>query len=124
LNTTDFPSGNAIVLPGGITDGSTVRVTYRAAFDEDHRDGRATSRSRAGSRSPRLDILSLGAAVRLMAPLEPARNYLGVQGDSKRAEEVPPGAADRSVRALLALRDHRVRAEAVRLRQQYPTVMR
>lgn len=123
LSASDFGSGNAIVLPSGISGGSTVRVTYKAAFDD--LDATETDVAFAtGLPDTALDILYLGAAVRLMAPLEPARNYLNAQGDSKRAEEVPPGAADRSVRALLALRDQRIRAEAARLRQQYPTVMR
>lgn len=119
LNTTDFPSGNAIFLPGGIPDGYTVRVSYFGAFTPitaSTADVAATS----GLPATALDILDLGAAVRLLAPLEPARNYTDAQGDTRRAEEVPPGAQDRSVRALLSLRDDRIRAESARLRKAYP----
>lgn len=123
LNTDDFPSGNAVVLPPGIISGRTVRVLYRGAF------GAITATtsnvaSTSGLPESALDILSLGAAVRLLAPLEPSRNYTDSQGDTRRAEEVPPGAQDRSVRALLALRDDRIKAEAARLRAKYPLVRR
>lgn len=117
---TDFPSGKAIFLDAGIPDGYLVRVTYKAAFSPitaTTADVAATS----GLAATAVDILDLGAAVRLMAPLEPARNYTDAQGDTRRAEEVPAGAQDRSVRALLALRDDRIKAEAARLREVYPS---
>lgn len=123
LNTTDFPSGNALVLPGGIPNGYTVRVTYKASFAH---VTAATSNvaSTSGLPDTALDLLDLGAAVRLLKPLEPARNYTDSQGDTRRAEEVPPGALERSVRGLEQMYERRVQAEAARLRGLYPMVSR
>lgn len=123
LDVADFASGNAIFLPSGITDGYTVRVRYVGAFTSivtSTTDVATTS----GLPATALDILHLGAAIRLLAPLEPARNYTDAQGNSRRSEEVPPGASDRSMLPLQEIRRDRIRSEAARLRKMYPTVMR
>lgn len=67
-----------------------------------------------------LDILSLGAAWRLSAGLETARNYTTAQGDTRRAGEVPPGAALGGSREWGRLREQRIREEASRLSEKYP----
>lgn len=123
LDTTDFASGNAIFLPPGITHGAAVRVRYKAGFSSIAADT-ADINTTSGLPTTATDLLPLGASIRLMAPLELARNYVDAQGDSRRSDEVPPGAIDRSVRGLMVLRDQRVRDEAARLRQQFATVMR
>lgn len=124
LDTADFTSGNAIFLKGGrITGDSTVRVRYAAAFTNittATTDVAATS----GIASTALDILHIGAAIRQLDGLEPARNYVDAQGSSRRSQEVPPGASARSTLSLRDTRAKRISAEAARLRQAYPMVLR
>lgn len=123
LDVVDFPSGNAIFFDAGISNGYTVRVRYASAFTH-VTTATADVAATSGLPATALDILSVGAAIRQLNPLEPSRNYTTAQGDSRRSEEVPPGAQDRSTRPLRQLRDDRIKAEAARLRRMYPTVMR
>lgn len=67
-----------------------------------------------------LDILTLGAAWRLTASREIKRNFDEVQGDTRRAAEVPPGANLGGSRELQRLRQARIQEEAARLRQRHP----
>ena len=67
-----------------------------------------------------MDILSLGAAWRLTAPMEVSRNFTSAQGDTRRANEVPPGGQLGASRELGRLREIRIREEAARLASQYP----
>lgn len=67
-----------------------------------------------------LDILSIGAAYRLTAPREVRRNFDEVQGDTRRADEVPPGANLGASRELGRLRQERIREEAAKLSVKYP----
>lgn len=66
------------------------------------------------------DILILGAAWRLASVREIRRNFDEVQGDTRRANEVPPGANLGGARELGRLRQLRINEEAARLNQQYP----
>lgn len=67
-----------------------------------------------------LDIISIGAAWRLTAPREVRRNFTETQGDTRRANEVPPGAELGGSRELGAIRLKRIKEEAGRLNQLYP----
>lgn len=67
-----------------------------------------------------LDIVSIGAAYRLTAPREVRRNFDEVQGDTRRANEVPPGANIGASRELGRLRQERIREEAARLNIKHP----
>lgn len=67
------------------------------------------------------DILTLGAAWRLTSPREIRRNFNEVQGDTRRANEVPPGAQLGGARELGRIRQQRINEEAARLSQQYPS---
>lgn len=67
------------------------------------------------------DILSLGAAVALSSPREIRRNFTETQGDTRRANEVPPGANLGGARELARQRQQRINEEAARLSQQYPS---
>lgn len=66
------------------------------------------------------DILAIGAAWRLASPREVRRNFYEVQGDTRRSEEVPPGANLGGARELGRLRQLRINEEASRLSAQYP----
>lgn len=117
--TDDFTSGYALRLHEGVHAGRQLRVLYKASFaplanltdDVELVSGLPASMH---------DIPPMGAAVRLVAPREIARNDTTSQGDSRRAQEVPPGAVASSMRTVAALRSQRIAAESGRLAQKYP----
>jgi hypothetical protein len=119
IDHSDFASGFALQILDAPTSGQPIRVTYKAPFaplvnlTDD-------VQIVAGLPSSMQDIPPMGAAVRLVAPREISRNFTDSQGDSRRAEEVPPGAVAASMRGLAALRQSRVNAEAGRLAVQWP----
>lgn len=118
-DTTDFPSGVQIVLAEGGHPGHPVRVSYRATYDPlvaltD--DVLAV----AGLHAEAHDILSIGAAIRLLSGLEAQRAYSTAQANPRRADEVPPRTAVSALTPLLAQREDRIRAEAARLAARYP----
>lgn len=67
-----------------------------------------------------IDIITIGAAWRLTASREVKRNFDEVQGDTRRAGEVPPGANLGASRELARIRQQRINEEASRLSQLYP----
>lgn len=66
-----------------------------------------------------LDLLPIGAALRMLMGTEAQRNIVSHQGETRRAEEVPPGAVTAALRNLAALRQTRLVAEQQRLRQRF-----
>jgi hypothetical protein len=119
MPTTDFASGIALVLDEGGYPGRTVRVSYLAPFSPltALTDNVVTT---SGLHTEAHDIPPLGAAARLVMPRDVKRGFTETQGDTRRAEEVPPGASMASGRGLLALRDRRVQQEIARLRRFFP----
>lgn len=117
--TDDFASGYALRLHEGVHAGRQLRVLYKASFAP---LANLTDDVElvAGLPASMHDIPPMGAAVRLVAPREIARNDITSQGDSRRAQEVPPGAVASSMRTIAALRAQRIAAEAGRLAQKYP----
>ena len=117
-STTDFASGLALFFDSPVS-GRAVRVVYKAPFTR-----LATLadnvESVTGLPASAIDIPPLGAAARLVAPTEAARVTLDVQGNTRRAEEVPAGARFNTARGLMALRDEAVRREATRLARDFP----
>lgn len=114
----DFASGFAFQILDGAYPGREVLVTYATPFSHASNltdDIEVTT----GLHREAHDILSLGAAARLVTAGEVARNDPHTQGDTRRSEEVPPGAVWGSARALLSLRDRRVNAERSRLVQSW-----
>jgi hypothetical protein len=122
LPTTDFASGNTLVLDEPIMAGS-LRVRYKAPF------------TRASSESSDLttdcflpatcdDIVEMGVVMRLMAGREIKRNFTEAQGDTRRPDEVQAGAIANSIANIQRLRRERVIAEAGRLKAQYPIKFR
>lgn len=119
MSRSEFSSSMALFIREG-SHGETVRMRYRAPFSllvalGDDVEGVT------GLHAEAHDILSIGAAVRLIAPREVRRNFTDAQGDPRLAEEVPPGAVAASVRPLMALRRERIGEESSRLRERYPT---
>jgi len=122
LPTTDFASGNTLVLDEAVMAG-TLRVRYKAPF------------TRASSESSDLttdcfvpatceDIVEMGIILRMMAGREIKRNFTESQGDTRRAEEVQAGSITNSIANVLRLRRERIIAEAGRLKAQYPIKFR
>jgi len=122
LPTTDFASGNTLVFDEIIKAG-TLRVRYKAPFE------RAVTEASDLTTVCFLpatcdDIIELGVIMRLMASREIKRNFTESQSDTRRAEEVPPGAVKDSFANIAALRRNRIAAEASRLKAQYPIKFR
>jgi hypothetical protein len=122
LPTSDFASGFALVFDDAVQAG-TLRVRYKTSFT------RATSESSdvssfCGLPSTCDDLLELGIIIRMTAGREVKRSFIESQGDTRRADEVPPGASRDSTANLLRLRRERIVAEAGRLKAQYPIQFR
>lgn len=122
LPTADFASGNTLVFDEPVMAG-TVRVRYKAPFT------RATSESSDLTTNCFLpttcdDIVETGVILRMMNGREIKRNFIESQGDTRRADEVPPGATRDSITNLARLRRERIIAEAARLKAQYPIKFR
>lgn len=122
LPTTDFASGFSLVFDQPVMAG-TLRVTYKAPF------------TRASTESSDLqtacflpvtceDIVEAGIVIRMMNAREIKRNFTESQSDTRRADEVPPGAVRDSISNLVRLRRDRITAEAARLKAQYPQQFR
>lgn len=122
LDTVEFASGSAVFFRG-VPAGTVVRVRYKAKFTN-ITTSTADVATTSGLPTTALDILQIGAAIRQLDPLEPARNYTDAQGSTRRSIEVPAGAAGRSTISLKDSRAKRISAEAARLRARYPMVLR
>lgn len=70
-----------------------------------------------------LDLPPMGAALRLLIGREVRRNFTDSSVDTRRAEEVPPGAVAQSYRGIQQARERRLQDEASRLQAMYPVVM-
>jgi hypothetical protein len=122
LPTSDFPSGNTLVIDEGVMAGS-LRVRYKSAFT------RASSEASDLTTDCLLpatcdDIVELGLAIRMMSAREIKRNFIESQGDTRRSDEVPPGSVRDSFTSLVRLRRERIAAESARLKVQYPIKFR
>lgn len=122
LPTSDFPSGLALVFDEGTIAGS-LRVRYKAPFT---RAASTTSDIQSVCFVPESmeDILEMGVMVRMLQTREVKRNFIESQGDTRRSDEVPPGAVRDSFTNILRLRRDRIIAEKAKLARQVPTTIR
>jgi hypothetical protein len=122
LPTSDFPSGYAIVFDESVMAG-TLRVRYKAPFS---RVSALTDDLQSVAFVPITmeDILELGVMYRMLSTREVKRNFIESQGDTRRSDEVPPGAMRDSFSNVLRLRRDRIIAEAAKLARQYPLTIR
>lgn len=118
----DFASGKALFVRDAYS-GQKVLAKVKAPFTQLAANIN-TDIASSGLPESCYDILSLSAAWRLTSPREVARNFHEVQGDTRRAQEVPPGANLGGARELGRLRMERIREEASRLSIQYPPIAR
>jgi hypothetical protein len=116
----ETPTGTELRGRGG-PDGIRLSfVTFGCGFDTlPLNDETVNVVSVTGLWGQALDLLPLGAAVRMLMGTESQRNIVSHQGESRRAEEVPPGAVSGSLRNLAALRQGRLVAESQRFRQRF-----
>ena len=114
----EFTTGAAIFVRDAVV-GRPVLIKGKFAFTQLPVSMTADT-SVTGIPTTALDILPLGAAWRLTSSLEVSRNFTSAQGDTRRANEVPPGAELGGARELGRLRDIRIREEAARLNEKYP----
>lgn len=122
-NTTDFPSGRALIFqtqPG--INGAIIRITYKSAFV------RATAvtddvATTCGLPVTAADIPPMGAAAKLTLLRAIKRGFDDSQGEPRRASEVPPNAEEAAAQSIFALRNRRVVAEAARLKALYMSRM-
>lgn len=123
LDTSVFASGHAVFIRDALQPGYPMRVTYKAPFStlSALTDDVVTT---SGLPAEALDLLSLGAGIRLTVGREVRRNLDESQGDTRRAGEVPPGANIGANRALVAWRQQRLAEERRRLAQRYPMASR
>lgn len=118
-DTTDFASGTQLVLHAGGYPGQKVRVSYKAKFDH-LTDLTDDVENDAGLHSDAHDILSIGAAIRLLSGLEAQRAYSTTQADPRRADEIPPRSASAAIVPLVEQREERIKEEQARLSRLYP----
>jgi hypothetical protein len=121
-NTTDFASGLMLILDEPV-QASVLRIIYKAPFSSltTFADNITTV---AGVPASLADVLRMGVQLRAMVGREIKRNFTESQGDTRRSDEVGPGAIQASWRGLAALRAQRIEAEQARLSQQYPQRIR
>lgn len=122
MATTEFASGLALILHESAFPGNTIRVRYKAPFDTSISSSTADVAATSGLPASAIDILSLGAAIRLTSPRDIKRSFTESQGEPRRAEEVQVGSGVTGLRGLFSLRAQRIQEEAGKLQSQYPTL--
>lgn len=121
LPTKDFGSATALQIDTDVPV-ADIRVTYKSPYT------RAASENddlqvNCGYPQAAEDILIIGAQIRMISSREIKRNFTESQGDTRRSDEVPPGAVNNSITNLIRLRRDRITAEAAKLARQYPTFL-
>jgi hypothetical protein len=122
LPTSDFPSGFALTFDDQAVSGS-LRVRYRAPFVRASSVG-SDIQSVCLIPQSMEDILEMGVMARMMQTREIKRNFIEAQGDTRRADEVPPGATRDSFSNILRMRRDRIIAEKAKLARQIPLTIR
>lgn len=122
LPTADFPSGFSLVFDELVMSG-TLRVRYKSPFS---RVSSISENIQSVAKVPTSmeDILELGVMSRMLSVREVKRNFVESQGDTRRSDEVPPGAMRDSFGNILRLRRDRIIAEAAKLARLYPSTLR
>jgi hypothetical protein len=123
-NTTDFPSGNALIITTPVPpydQPRTLHFTYSAPFDVDTSFIDSTNCiTQVGMDSSDLDIPPLGAAAQLAMGREMRRMLTQAQGQVADLQQFPPGYATQAAEKFKAMHDLRLRDAVLRLRGTYP----
>lgn len=122
LPTADFASGFGMFFKRSLPTPRTMQVIYAAKFGELTTANLTTDVADATIGVPveMEDILPIGTAVRLIVGREPKRSFTEAQQESRRAQDVPPGAIANSATELRRLRMARIAEERARLQSKYP----
>lgn len=120
MQTGSFASGMSLTINGWAASGRDINVVYKAPFTALSTVAQDVE-TISGLPASAHDILAIGAAIRLTAGNEVARNFLE-QSETRRADEVPPQARSSAMRSLIALRRDRIDAEKARLLAKYPVI--
>jgi hypothetical protein len=113
-NTTDFPSGYALIIPSDLPNVRQLRVLARAPFAGTNL-GIADDFGSVGLSDDLVDIIPWGVVGRLLMTRDVARTDANAQGRSRPAEEVRGGDAVQVARAMLEERDKMLNEAANRL---------
>ena len=118
-NTTDFPSGNGIIVYQAAQPGFPIRITYLSPFSPlvNLTDDVTAV---AGVPASMMDLPPLGAAMQLIQPREIKRNFFESQPDPRKAPEIPPNAVANSSAKIEQQRQRRIDAENDRIMRAYP----
>lgn len=113
-----FPSGKALFLRNGAVDGRPVRVTWFGEFT--HLTSLSQDITESGLDPGAEDVLAMGTAIGLLVGREVGRNFHESQGNTRRAEEVPPGAEAQGLNPIVRHYERRRAQEMRRLTRRYP----
>ena len=114
MPTSAFTSGSAVVLKQNAYPGRSIRVAYRDVFGQ-FSSVTDDAQSVAFLPDTMVDLPPMGAAIRLVTPRDVKRTFVEAQGEPRRAEEVPAGSINNTLRPLQMLRQQRIMAEQARL---------
>jgi hypothetical protein len=123
-DTTQFPSGNALRFDGVGYPGRPIRVLYKATYSATLVNSTDDIEAVSGLHSQAHDILTLGAAYRLMQWRELKRSFTETQSEPRRAQEVPVGSSLTAVKGIMQHRTDRIAAERARLDMMYRRIWR
>lgn len=99
-----------------------ARILYAAPFTPDDSADDTNVVNEWGVPTSAIDIISLGAAARLLLASESVRLETDAMQESRQAEQVPPQALTQAGLALWRIRERRLGEEAMRLRARHPVV--
>lgn len=125
LPTADFASGQALILKenpysSGASTTSRISVTYAAAFDttawSEQIDLGANG---VGLEESMLDVLQYGTTWRVASTREIVRTDIGVQGEPRVKDEVPPMHSTNAAQYIKKIRDDRLAEEIDKLRRRW-----
>jgi hypothetical protein len=118
MDTSVFPSGNALVIDAPGFPGLPLRVRYSAPFTQITTV--ADTMNTVGLSYTATDLPPMGAAVRQMLGRDIKRSFLESQPDTRRTAEVPPGSAQGATRSLMQAYQRGIDEERMRQLQRFP----
>lgn len=120
-----FPSGLAVEILEPIGGGVRATIAYGTPFDTSSMADSVVlvgtpGQGCIGLGPSMVDIPSIGAAWRLLAPREIARTFSEAKTQEQTIQEIPADFIGRVAARIQAIRDQRVNEEAERLSVQWP----
>lgn len=116
---TQFPSGTAFRFDGVGYAGRPIRILYKSTYNSNLVFATDDVEGVSGLHSQAHDILTLGAAYRLMQWRELKRSFTETQSEPRRAQEVPVGSSLTAIKGIMQMRMDRIAAERARLDMMY-----